>query len=76
VSLARFRVVARLEMASQASVGTVVIDRGAGLFSVRPLRRKRVSTLPLADVAAMVVRGIIAAEIRDTRAAKRARRAR
>jgi hypothetical protein len=70
VRRSRFRVVARLDLASRASVGTVTIDRGAGLFSVRPLRRRRVYELPLADVAAMVVRSIIAAEVRERRRAR------
>lgn len=74
MSVARFRVSGRLDMASRPSYGTVMIDRGAGLFSVRPLRRWRVYTLPLSTVAEMVVRSIIAAEVRERRAAKRAKR--
>jgi hypothetical protein len=76
VSVARFRVSGRLDMASRPSVGTVTIDRGAGLFSVRPLRRHRIYTLPLDVVAGMVVRNIIATEVRQARAEKRARKAR
>lgn len=63
--------VAPLDMASRASVGTVTIDRGAGLISVRPLRRRRVYALPLADVASWIVRTIIAAEVRERRRAAR-----
>lgn len=73
MSVARFAVVARLEMASVPSAGTVIIDRGAGLFGVRPHRRRRVYELPLADVASMVVRRIIQAEVRERRSARRAR---
>jgi hypothetical protein len=73
---ARFRVVALLEMASRPQVGTVTIDRAAGLFSVRPLRRRRVYTLPLSTVAEMVVRGIIRAEVREKARAKLERRRR
>ena len=69
----RFRVVGRLDMASRQTVGTVIVDRAAGLFSVRPLRRRRLYTLPLSTVAEMVVRGIIMAELRERRAAKRRR---
>jgi hypothetical protein len=47
------------------------VDRDAGLVSVRPLRRRRVYTLPLAAVAQMVVRQIIAVEVRERRAARR-----
>jgi len=61
-------------MASRASFGTVTIDRGADLFSVRPLRRHRVYTLPLSTVAELVCRTIIAGEVREKRAAKKARR--
>jgi hypothetical protein len=74
MGVARFRVCGRLDMASRASFGTVTIDRGADLFSVRPLRRRRVYTLPLSTVAELVCRTIIAAEAREKRAAKKARR--
>jgi hypothetical protein len=74
MSLAKFKVVGRLDMASRPSVGTVVIDRAAGLFSVRPLRRHRLYTLPLSSVAEIVVRSIIAAEVREKKAAKKAKR--
>jgi hypothetical protein len=76
VSVARFKVLGRLEMASRPTAGTVIIDRGAGLFSVRPLRRRRLYTLPLGDVASWVVRSIISADVREKRAAKAARRRR
>jgi hypothetical protein len=74
VSVARFRVVGRLDLASRVTSGTVIIDRGAGLFSVRPLRRHRTYTLPLSTVADMVVQKIVAAEVREKRALKAARR--
>lgn len=69
---ARFRVVARLDMASRATPGTVTIDRSAGgTFAVRPLRRRREYVLPLATVAELVVRSIIVAEVRAKRAERR-----
>lgn len=71
MSVARFRVSGRLDMASRPSYGTVLIDRSAGLFSVRPLRRRRIYTLPLGTVAEMVCRSIIAVEVREKRAAKK-----
>jgi hypothetical protein len=74
LSVARFRVVARLDMASRESEGTVTINRVAGLFSVRPLRRRREYTLPLATVAGMVCGAIIVAEAREKRTARAARR--
>jgi hypothetical protein len=74
MSVARFRVCGRLDMATRPSYGTVTIDRGANLFSVRPLRRRRIYTLPLDNVAEMVVRSIIMLELREKRAAKAARR--
>lgn len=76
MSVARFRVVGRLDMASRPTVGTVTIDRGASLFSVRPLRRHRTYTLPLDVVAGMVVRALIMAEVREKRAAKKKARRR
>jgi hypothetical protein len=74
VSVARFRVVGRLDLASRVTTGTVTIDRGAGLFSVRPLRRHREYVLPLSTVADLVVQKIVAAEAREKRALKAARR--
>jgi hypothetical protein len=76
MSIARFRVVGRLDMASRPTIGTVTIDRGANLFSVRPLRRRRIYTLPLDVVAGMVVRSLILTEVREKRAAKKKARRR
>ncbi len=76
MSVARFKVTARLDMASREQRGTVEIDRAVGgLFTVRAHRKKRRYALSLNDVAAMVVRSIIAAEVRTKRAAKRGRHA-
>lgn len=72
--LVRLRVVALLEMASRPQVGTVIIDRDAGLVTVRPFKRRRTYTLPLADIAAFVVRRIILAELREKRRARKAKR--
>lgn len=74
MSVARFKVVARLDMASRETAGTVTIDRSAGVFSVRPLRKRRGYMLPLTEVASMVCRAIIAAEARQQRAEKKAKR--
>lgn len=74
--LARFRVAARLEHASRVSEATVTIDRESGVVSVRPLRRRRVYIMPLADAAAWIVRSTIVAELRAKRAARAARRKR
>ncbi len=60
----RFPVVAVLDE-SRAQSGTVEIDRTAGLFSVRPKRRRRTYTLPLATVASIVVARIVKAEIAE-----------
>ncbi len=68
-----FRVVAVLDRA-RASEGTVTINRAAGLFSVRPLRRRRVYTLPLAAVAELVVQRMIRLEVLERARAKRAAR--
>lgn len=71
-----FRICARLDLASRAQNGTVTIERAADavLFHVRPLRRRRVYTLPLADVASMAVRAIVAAEVRERRRTRGGRR--
>ena len=73
MSVAKFKVVGRLDMASRPSVGTVLIDRQAGLFSVRPLRRHKMYTLPLSSVAELVCRSIIAAEVREKKAKRKLR---
>jgi hypothetical protein len=68
------RVVGRMDMvASQLTIATVTIDRAAGLFEVRPCRRRRVYALPLATVADMVVRDIIKAEVRARKEANKRR---
>lgn len=69
-----FRVCGRLDMASRPQYGTVTIEREAGLFHVRPLRRRRVYTLPLSAVAEIVVRSIVAAEVRERRRTRGGRR--
>lgn len=65
-----FRVIAALDRAGGPGPGRVTIENG--IFSVRPLRRRRVFALPLAEVATMVCRRIVFAE----RGAKRAHRRR
>lgn len=68
---ARARVVGRFLLASRPTEATVEIDRGAGLFSVRPLRSRRVFTLPLALLAEICVQRIIRQEIAERKAARR-----
>lgn len=65
------RVLAMLERASTPEEATVTIDRSRGLFSVRGRRRRRRFELPIADVAALVVRSIIRAEVAAERKRKR-----
>lgn len=59
MSRSRFKIEGRFDGTAGA---TVTIDRGAMLFSVRPLRRRREYTLPLTDVAEMVLWRIVKAE--------------
>lgn len=59
MSRSRFKIEGRFDGTTGA---TVTIDRGAMLFSVRPLRRRREYTLPLTDVAEMVLWRIVKAE--------------
>ena len=68
---ARFRVVGRLDMASALVEGTVIIDRGAGLFGVRRLRSRKVYELPLSTVATMVVQRVLLAERKEKKAQRR-----
>lgn len=68
---ARIRVIGRFELASVPQDATVTIERGAGLFHVRPLRKRRVYTLPLATVAEIVVQRLIKAEVAEKRRSKR-----
>lgn len=68
---ARFRIVGRLDGATQ---GTVEIDRAAGLFTVRPFRRRKTATLPLVTVAEMVLWRIARADAAEKRAARKRRR--
>jgi hypothetical protein len=58
---AHFRVVTRMDRV-RAETATITINRGHGLFSVRPYRRRRAFTLPLETVASMVVSTICRAE--------------
>lgn len=71
---ARFRITGRLDNAARVVAGTVTIDRAAGTFGVRPLRRRRVYELPLSTVADMVVDRILRAEAFAQRLARAARR--
>ncbi len=74
---ARARVVGRFDTA-QLQEATVEIDRVRGLFSVRPLRRRRRYELPLALVAEIVCLRVIRAELvekKRERAAKKGRKA-
>ena len=70
----KFRVAGTFDIGGGWQVATVVIDREHGLFSVRPLRRRREYTLPLAIVAAMVCDRIIKQEVAAKKAAKKAKR--
>ncbi len=74
MTVARFPVEGRFDMASRWQRGTVTIDRASRTFEVRPLRKRRRYTLPLDDVAQWVVRAIIAREANEKRAAKAAAR--
>jgi hypothetical protein len=52
---------------------TVTIDRTHGLFTVRPKRRRRTFTLPLAAIASHVVHTIIRAEVAEKKKTKKRR---
>ena len=67
---AHFKVSGRLDNASARQPGTVTIDRGARVFTVRPHGRRRVYELPLDVVAEMVVTRILRAEVFAKRLAR------
>lgn len=69
-----FRVHGTFDLAGGLQTATVEIDRASGVVSVRPLRRRRAYSLPLAVVAAWICQSTIRAELRERRQAKRARR--
>jgi len=68
---AHVRVVGRIDNVQGA---TVTIDAHAGLISVRPFRRRRQYTLPLADVARRIVYEVASAELAQKRRSKKAKR--
>ena len=68
----KFSIVGVLDAGSPTR-GTVLIDRDAGLFHVRPFKRRRTYTLPLSDVASIIVAKIVKAEVAEKRRAKKAR---
>ena len=72
----RLHVFARLDDASRAQHGTVVIDRETGHTVIRARKRRRTYELNLSDIATLVVRQLIRqadAERRKAKAAKRKR---
>lgn len=69
----RFRILGRLDL-SRPQEGTVTVERGALLFGVRPLRRRREYVLPLATVAEMVVSRVIKAELAERQLLRKASR--
>lgn len=72
MGVARFKVFGRNFDGTKEA--TVEIDRGPGIFRVRPLRRRKVYELPLAYVAEMVLWSCIKAEVREKKRLKSVRR--
>jgi len=72
MTTARFPVYSRLDGAGGSQRGTVLIDRASGLVTVRPLRKKRTYTMPLAMVADLICARIITNELNEKKAAKKA----
>lgn len=70
-------IVARYDNASFTTPGSVVIDRNAGLFTARPLGRRKTFELPLSTVVDMVCQRVVRAELTRKRLEKaKARRER
>ena len=74
MAVSRYRVYGRLDKGAGAHEGSVLVDRGAGLFSVRSKRSRRVYTLPLSTVADMVVLRVVRAELFERRMEKARRK--
>lgn len=72
MSVAKFRVFGRNYDGPREA--TVEIDRGPGIFKVRPLRRRKTFELPLSYVAEMVMWSVLRADAREKNALKRAKR--
>jgi hypothetical protein len=70
--IARFHVSGSFDRPHQEA--RVLVDRVAGLFSVRPKHRRRAYILPLSVVAEIVVTKIIKAEVAAARVQRKARR--
>lgn len=68
-TVARFRI--RETTTEMRKGGTVLIDRGRGLFSVKQFNRPGEFTLPLATVASMVVSKVIKERVKDVVQTKR-----
>jgi hypothetical protein len=64
----------RFDSAGSPQEATVTVDRDTKVLKVRPLRRRRSYDLDLAAVAAIVCRLVIAHEVREKKAARKARR--
>lgn len=70
----RFKVYGSLDRAGRNVSGTVIIDREAETFSVRPKRSRKLYTTNLSVVADIVVERIIKAELREKAREKKARK--
>ena len=72
---ARCRIVAKTDMGKPTPC-TITIDRGGehAIFSVRPLRRRRAYSLPLATVAEMVTWRVLQGEHQAKQDEKKARK--
>lgn len=63
MSVSRFKVAGNIDGADGA---TVLVDRERGLISVRPRGRHRTYDLLLTDVAVMIVKKVVVAELAET----------
>ncbi len=68
---AHFKVFGRFNGKNQA---TVTIDRDIGLITVRPHHFKKTYEMRLTDVAESIMWKVIAAELREKKAAKKAKK--
>lgn len=69
-----FKVMGTFDIGGGLQTASVEIDRTSGIVSVRPFRRRRAYSLPLAAVAAWICQSILRAEVRERRSVGRGRR--
>ena len=66
-----YKIRVKVRRIDRAKEATIMIDRAAGLISVRPLRSRRVYTLPLSAVAEQIAWRVIRFELAEQKKQKK-----